>query len=60
MFSAQAYGKLAAMGVMGLTVPAEYGGSGVDITACMAVIEELAKRSAAVACPYIMTACYAG
>lgn len=60
VFPREAYGKLAAMGVMGLTVPAEYGGSGVDITACMAVIEELAKRSAAVACPYIMTACYAG
>jgi alkylation response protein AidB-like acyl-CoA dehydrogenase len=48
------------MGVMGLTIPTEYGGQGVDIPATMVVIEELARRSAAVACPYIMAACYAG
>ena len=52
--------ELAAMGLMGLTVEEEYGGSGIDIYATMAVIEELAKRSSAVACPYIMAVCYAG
>jgi alkylation response protein AidB-like acyl-CoA dehydrogenase len=45
---------------MGLTIPSEYGGQGVDIPATMSVIEELARRSSAVACPYIMAACYAG
>lgn len=52
--------RLAKLGVMGLTVEEEYGGAGIDIYATMAVIEELAKRSSAVACPYIMAVCYAG
>lgn len=52
--------KLGKLGLMGLTVEEEYGGAGIDIYAAMAVIEELAKRSSAVACPYIMTVCYAG
>lgn len=60
IFPREVYDALAEMGVMGLTVPTEYGGQGVDIPATMVVIEELAKRSSAVACPYIMTACYAG
>jgi alkylation response protein AidB-like acyl-CoA dehydrogenase len=60
VFPKDVFAALAKMGVMGLTVPPEYGGQGVDIPATMAVIEELAKRSSAVACPYIMAACYAG
>lgn len=52
--------KLAEIGVFGLTVPEAYGGLGPDIYATMAVIEELAKRSTAVACSYIMGVCYAG
>ena len=52
--------KLGAMGLMGLTVEERFGGAGVDIYATMAVIEEIAKRSVAVACPYIMAVCYAG
>ncbi|MEQ1753356.1 MAG: acyl-CoA dehydrogenase family protein [Micropepsaceae bacterium] len=60
VFPRDVYDALAEMGVMGLTVPTEYGGQGVDIPATMVVIEELARRSSAVACPYIMTACYAG
>lgn len=52
--------KLAELGVFGLTVPEAYGGMGPDIYATMAVIEELAKRSTAVACSYIMAVCYAG
>ena len=60
IFPREVYAELGKMGVMGLTVPTEYGGQGVDIPATMAVIEELAKRSSAVACPYIMAACYAG
>ena len=53
-------GRLADLGLMGLTVPEEYGGAGRDIPAAMAVIEELGKRSMAVAVPYIMCSCYAG
>jgi alkylation response protein AidB-like acyl-CoA dehydrogenase len=60
IFPRVVYDALAEMGVMGLTVPEEYGGQGVDLIGTMIVIEELAKRSSAVACPYIMTACYAG
>jgi alkylation response protein AidB-like acyl-CoA dehydrogenase len=60
VFPRDVFAALGKLGVMGLTVPQDYGGQGVDIPATMAVIEELAKRSAAVACPYIMSACYAG
>ena len=60
IFPRDVYDALAEMGVMGLTVPEEYGGQGVDLIGTMIVIEELAKRSSAVACSYIMTACYAG
>lgn len=60
IFPRDVYDALADMGVMGLTVPEEYGGQGIDLVGTMIVIEELARRSSAVACPYIMTACYAG
>ncbi len=60
IYPAEVMRKLAAMGMMGLTVEEKYGGAGVDIYATMAVIEEIAKRSVAVACPYIMAVCYAG
>lgn len=59
-FPREVFDKLAALGVMGMTVPEEYGGSGRDILATMVIIEELSKRSLAVAVPYIMAACYAG
>ena len=60
IYPAETMKKLGAMGMMGLTVEEQYGGAGVDIYATMAVIEEIAKRSVAVACPYIMAVCYAG
>ena len=60
VFPRDVHNALGRMGVMGLTIPTEYGGQGTDIPATMAVIEELARRSTAVACPYIMAACYAG
>lgn len=41
-------------------MPEEYCGQGVEILGAMIVIEELAKRSSADACPSIMAACYAG
>jgi len=59
-FPREVFERLAGLGVMGLTVPEEYGGSGRDIQATMIVIEELSRRSMAVAVPYIMAACYAG
>lgn len=60
IYPAEVMKKLGAMGMMGLTVDERFGGAGVDIYATMAVIEEIAKRSVAVACPYIMAVCYAG
>ena len=52
--------KLAELGVMGLTIPEVHGGSGPDILATMVTIEELSRRSLAIAVPYIMAACYGG
>jgi alkylation response protein AidB-like acyl-CoA dehydrogenase len=59
-FPRDVFQKLARLGVMGLTVPEQYGGAGRDIVATMIVIEELSRRSLAVSVPYIMSACYAG
>ena len=59
-FPREVFDKLAELGVMGLTIPEEYGGAGRDILATMVVIEELSKRSLAVSVPYIMASCYAG
>lgn len=59
-FPREVFRKLADLGVMGLTIPEEYGGAGRDILATMIVIEELSKRSLAVSVPYIMAVCYAG
>jgi alkylation response protein AidB-like acyl-CoA dehydrogenase len=60
VFPRDVFAKLAELGVMGLTMPEEYGGVGRDIVATMVVVEELSKRSLAVSVPYIMAACYAG
>jgi acyl-CoA dehydrogenase len=59
-FPRDVFDHLAALGVMGLSISADYGGAGRDIVALVVTIEELAKRSLAVAVPYIMSACYAG
>jgi alkylation response protein AidB-like acyl-CoA dehydrogenase len=60
IFQRDVFQKLANLGVLGLTVPEEYGGAGKNIVATMAVIEELSKRSLGIAIPYINSACYAG
>ncbi len=59
-FPREVHRKLADLGVLGLTIPEDYGGVGRDIVATMVVIEELSRRSLAVSVPYIMAACYAG
>ena len=46
------------LGVYAMAVPEEYGGLGVDFRAVMAVIEELATRSAILSGLYIQTAIY--
>ncbi|MEZ5709812.1 MAG: acyl-CoA dehydrogenase family protein [Blastomonas sp.] len=59
-FPAEIHRKLADLGLMGLTVPEEFGGGGRDVRATVMVIEMLCGRSMAVGGPYIQSACYAG
>ena len=59
-FPRDVHDKLVELGLTGLTVPEEYGGSGRDILATILVIEELCSRSMAVGCAYIQSSCYAG
>jgi len=54
------FAEIADMGLIGLTVPEVYGGAGVDITAAVAVIEELAQGGTSLAGPYIHAAFYGG
>lgn len=54
------FDKLGKMGLMGLTVAEEYGGSGRDVVAAIAVVEELARRGCNLAAPYIHCAFYGG
>jgi alkylation response protein AidB-like acyl-CoA dehydrogenase len=59
-FPRDTFAKLAGLGVCGLTVAEEYGGTGRDIVAAVTVIEELAKRGGALAGPFIHCAFYGG
>jgi len=54
------FAEIAAMGLIGLTIPEEYGGAGQDIVAAVAVIEELCRGGASLAGPYIHAAFYGG
>jgi len=51
--SQEVFAKLCKLGVTGLTVPEEYGGSGIDVVSAIVVIEELAKRGSTLAGPFI-------
>lgn len=52
--------EIAEMGLIGLTIPEEYGGAGEDIYAAAAVIDELCQGGASMAGPYIHAAFYGG
>ncbi|MGB7406830.1 MAG: acyl-CoA dehydrogenase family protein [Pacificimonas sp.] len=52
--------EIADMGLIGLTIPEEYGGAGQDIVAATAVIEELTQGGPFVTGPYIHAAFYGG
>lgn len=52
--------EIAEMGLIGLTIPEEYGGQGEDIYAAAAVIEELCQGGPSMAGPYIHAAFYGG
>ncbi|NNN01605.1 MAG: acyl-CoA/acyl-ACP dehydrogenase [Acidimicrobiaceae bacterium] len=57
-YSKEAFAKLAELGVTGVTVPQEYGGTGIDIVSAIVVIEELARRGTSLAGPFIHCAFY--
>lgn len=59
-FPREKFRKLCELGITGLTVPEEYGGSGVDILAGIIVIEELAQRGTSLSGPYTHCAFYGG
>lgn len=52
--------EIAAMGLIGLTIPEEYGGQGEDIYAAAAVIDELCQGGPSLAGPFIHAAFYGG
>lgn len=54
------FAELAALGLCGLTIEEEYGGSGQDILAAVAAIEELTRAGAFLAGPFIHCAFYGG
>jgi isovaleryl-CoA dehydrogenase len=51
-FPVEVFKKLGELGVMGITVPTEYGGAGADYVSATIVLEELAKADAGVALSY--------
>jgi alkylation response protein AidB-like acyl-CoA dehydrogenase len=59
-FPREVFDKLAGLGVCGLTVDETYGGSGRDLVAAVAVIEELCRAGAFAAGPFIHCAFYGG
>ncbi|MEQ8857981.1 MAG: acyl-CoA dehydrogenase family protein [Pseudomonadales bacterium] len=59
-FPRELYRELADMGLMGLTIDEAYGGSGQDIVAAVAAIEELSRAGAFLAGPFVHTAFYGG
>jgi len=59
-FPRDAFARLAALGVCGLTVAPEHGGQGRDLVAAVAVIEELCRGGSFLAGPFIHCAFYAG
>lgn len=60
VYPEQVLQHLNALGICGLTISEEFGGTGPDISAALAVVEELSKTSLALAVPYIMSAFYGG
>lgn len=56
----QIFSEFSEMGLIGLTVPEEYGGAGLDLYAATAVIDELCQGGPSMAGPYIHAAFYGG
>jgi alkylation response protein AidB-like acyl-CoA dehydrogenase len=52
------FDKICTLGVTGMTIPEEYGGTGRDILGAMVVVEELSRRSMVIGTLFLMNACY--
>jgi alkylation response protein AidB-like acyl-CoA dehydrogenase len=48
-FPEKNFRSMAEMGLFGISIPQEYGGSGVDLLSCQLVMEELARGCASTA-----------
>jgi alkylation response protein AidB-like acyl-CoA dehydrogenase len=59
-FPAHLFAELAALGLLGVTFEEEYGGSGRDVVAAVAIIDELCVRGMCLAGPFIHATMYAG
>lgn len=57
-YSREAFRKLCELGITGMVVPEEYGGSGVDIMSAIVAIEELARRGTSLGGPFTHCAFY--
>ncbi len=51
-FPSDLFPRLGALGVLGVTVPAEYGGAGADLLSGVIVVEQLARVSGSIALSY--------
>jgi len=56
----EVFQRFAQTGVCGVTIDEQYGGSGRDLVAAVAIIDELARHGAAIAGPFIHCAFYGG
>lgn len=45
--------KLGELGLLGITIPEEYGGAGVDLLSCLIVVEEIARVCPALGLSYV-------
>jgi len=54
----EAFKKLVELGITGLTIPEEYGGTGVDILSAIVAIEELSRRGGGLTGPFIHCSFY--
>lgn len=57
-YSRESFRRLCELGVTGMTVPEEFGGTGVDILGAVVVIEELSRRGTSLSGPFIHCAFY--
>lgn len=56
-FPAEAVDALGKAGLLGLTIPAEYGGMGQNLRASAAILDEIAQRDASVGMIFLMHLC---